>query len=292
MWECPSFFPLGDRHVLMISAMSTQPPYGLYTLYMTGAYRDQRFTADPVVKLDGGDIFYYAPQVFRDESGRRIAIGWAREARSTEAQVEAGWAGVMTLPRVLELGADGLMRQHPAPEIETLRGEKQSWAGLQIQAGSTSQQPFVLNGFSGDTVELDIHFDLSQGGAYSGGASYGAISGTFGLLVRRSPGGEEQTEIRCEPGDGRLVVDTRLSSLSKDVEPGRYEIPFDFTGLEQMRLRVFLDRSIIEVYANDQAVITARVYPSLEDSNGMAFFAEGSPVQIKQLDAWQMQSIW
>ncbi len=284
MWECPSFFALGDRHILMFSAMAAHPPYGLYSLYFSGVFREDRFTPTRTAKMDGGDIYYYAPQAFRDESGRRIAIGWAREARSTAAQVAAGWAGVMTLPRVLELRPDGLMRQQPVPEIETLRGEKRSWANLQIPANKAARQLLVLEDLAGDTLELELLYDLSRTAAERGGS--------FGVLVRCSPGGEEQTEIRCEAQPGRLVVDTLHSSLSEEVEPGRYEIPLDFSAMDQLRLRIFLDRSIIEVYANDLAVITARVYPSREDSTGIALFAEGCPVIIKQLDRWKMQSIW
>ncbi len=283
MWECPSFFPLGDRHVLIISALDTLPPYtSLYTFYFTGTYQENRFHPSTIAKMDGGDLFYYAPQTFLDESGRRIVMAWSREARSTAAQVAAGWAGVMTLPRLLELRPDGRLSQRPIPEVETLRGEQHSWSNLQI--ADSRAAPVQLDGLSGDALEIAVDFDLRQRGT--------AGAGTFGLLVRRSLDGEEQTEIRCEPENGRLVVDTMRSSLSKDVEPGRFEIPLDLTELEHLHLSVFLDRSIIEVFANDLAVITARVYPSRADSTGVALFAETCPVFIERMDAWQMQAVW
>jgi beta-fructofuranosidase len=281
MWECPNFFPLGDRHVLMISAMSHKPPRGLYSLYFTGEFRDHQFTPDQYAKIDGGDIYFYAPQAFLDESGRRIAFGWSQEARSQDAQVAAGWAGVMTLPRLLELRPDGWISQRPAPEVETLRCEQRSWSGLKVEPGN---QPLMLDGLPGDTLELDVVFDLDEPG--------GDVEGNFGLLVRRSPGGEEWTEIRLDRLEEKLVVDTLHSSLDEAVKPGRYDIPLDFSGVSQLHLRVFLDRSIIEVYANDLAVITARVYPSREDSTGIALFAEGRSVMVERLDAWQMKAAW
>ncbi len=283
MWECPNFFPLGDRHVLMVSPMAFDPPRSLYTLYFVGEFRDYHFTPEMYAKMDGGDIYFYAPQAFLDERGRRIAFGWSREARSVEAQVAAGWAGVMTLPRLLEWRPDGWMSQRPVPEVETLRGEKRSWSDLHVAAGGV-EVPFIMHGLSGDTLELDVVFDLGEPG--------GDRVGSFGLLVRRSPDAEEQTEIRFNRLTERLVVDTRRSSRMVDVDTGQYEIPLDFSGLGQLHLRVFLDRSIIEVYANDLAVITARVYPDREDSTGIALFAEGDPVRVERLDAWQMQSIW
>ena len=283
MWECPTFFPLGDRHALIVSAMDHHPPRGLYTLYFTGEFRDNHFTPQRVAKMDGGDIYFYAPQAFLDESGRRIAFGWSQEARSQAAQVSAGWAGVMTLPRLLELCPDGQMSQRPVPELESLRGEKRTWTNLSLGEGP-AVQPLVLEGLSGDTLEMEIVFDL--------GAPGGDREGVFGLFVRRSRGGEEYTEIRFDRLSGKMVVDTHHSSLDDAVKPGRYEIPLDFAGLDRLNVRVFLDRSIIEVFANDLAVTTARVYPSREDSTGIALFAEQRPVRIERLDAWQMQPVW
>ncbi|RPJ51791.1 MAG: glycoside hydrolase family 32 protein [Chloroflexi bacterium] len=282
MWECPNFFPLGDRHILMISAMDHHPPRPLYTLYFTGEFRDHRFFPEKYAKMDGGDIYFYAPQAFQDESGRRIAFGWSMEARAQAAQVAAGWAGVMTLPRLLEMRPDGWMSQRPAPEVETLRGEKHSWNNLALRE-NTVAQPLQLAGLAGDTLEMEIVFDL--------GAGDGAREGSFGLQVRRSPGGEEWTEIRVDCQERMLVVDTNHSSLDEAVKPGRYPISLDFTGLDRVNLRVFLDRSILEVFANDRAIITARVYPSREDSTGIALFAERCAVRVERLDVWQMRPI-
>jgi beta-fructofuranosidase len=125
MWECPNFFPLpGDprgRYLLIISPMGFDPSRSLYTLYMLGEFDGQFFTPETLAQMDGGDLYFYAPQAFLDQQGRRIAFGWAREARTVEASLQAGWAGVMTLPRVLEAGPDGRLRQRPAPEVEALR---------------------------------------------------------------------------------------------------------------------------------------------------------------------------
>jgi beta-fructofuranosidase len=286
MWECPNFFALGEagslRHVLMISPMDLHPSRSLYTLAMLGDFSDNRFVPATVVKVDGGDVSFYAPQVFRDEKGRRISIGWAREARSVDASIAAGWAGVMTLPRVLGLGSDGVLTQQPVPEVDLLRGESVVHENILLEPGA--QNLTYLDGVSGDTLELNITFDLAQTGS--------PAPGDFGLFVRRSPDGEEQTEIRVDCMAGRLVVDTMRSSLNRDVEPGQFEIPLDISGSGRVDLRVFLDRSVIEVYANDRAVITARIYPTRDDSTGIALFANHRPVRVQKLQSYQMTSIW
>ena len=55
---------------------------------------------------------------------------------------------------------------------------------------------------------------------------------------------------------------------------------------------MFIDRSVIEVFANDRQCLTLRTYPSRQDSTGVAVFARGSDARLVSLNAWQMRSIW
>jgi beta-fructofuranosidase len=57
-------------------------------------------------------------------------------------------------------------------------------------------------------------------------------------------------------------------------------------------LHIFLDRSVIEVFANHRLCMSSRVYPSRTDSLGIGFFAHGGSARIKTLDVWEMGSIW
>ena len=79
MWECPDFFPLGGKHVLMISAL----PAGK-VLYLTGAYAGNVFVPDKQGIADDG--CFYAPLSMTDSTGRRLMWGWLREERSQAAQ--------------------------------------------------------------------------------------------------------------------------------------------------------------------------------------------------------------
>jgi beta-fructofuranosidase len=56
---------------------------------------------------------------------------------------------------------------------------------------------------------------------------------------------------------------------------------------EKLNLRIFLDRSIMEVYVNKRQCITQRIYPTREDSQGLVLFAEGGDVQVPELNAWE-----
>ena len=61
---------------------------------------------------------------------------------------------------------------------------------------------------------------------------------------------------------------------------------------ELIDLRVFIDRSVIEVFANDRQCLTVRVYPGCDDSRGVSLFARGGVARLVSLDCWQMRSIW
>ncbi|NLG96166.1 MAG: glycoside hydrolase family 32 protein [Chloroflexi bacterium] len=287
MWECPNFFHLtsaqGGGWLLMVSAMSIKPRSSLYTVCFTGDFDGKRFTPHRAARMDGGDLYFYAPQAFLDEWGRRIVFGWSREARSEESQLAAGWAGVMTLPRLLELDPDGLLLQRPVPEVEKLRGAAVKGGEMLLEPSEESVTPIQLGNIPGDSLEMEVVFDRKTGGA---------AEDSFGLLVRRSPDGEEQTEIRIRPSAAVLEVDTRRSSLSQDVDAKVFSIPLTSAHGDHLHMRVFIDCSIIEVFVDDTAVITARVYPSRSDSLGAAFFAHGSPARVARLRAWSMKSIY
>ena len=61
---------------------------------------------------------------------------------------------------------------------------------------------------------------------------------------------------------------------------------------EPLCLRVFVDRSIVEVFANDRRCVAARVYPGRDDSVGVSLRAQGSEAVLRSLDAWQMENIY
>ena len=55
---------------------------------------------------------------------------------------------------------------------------------------------------------------------------------------------------------------------------------------------MFVDRSIVEVFANDRQCLTLRTYPEREDSSGVSVFARGSDARLSSFDIWQMGSVW
>jgi beta-fructofuranosidase len=266
MWECPDFFPLADKHALIVSTQGA-------VIYSLGAYVNHYFHPEVQGKADLGDS-YYAARSMEDEKGRRILWGWVKEGRSDAAQRAAGWSGVMSLPRVLTIGRDGTLGMAPAPAIAALRGQHQRFEGLAIVPGSFS----LLKGVQGDSLEIQAEFEPGAAEA-------------VGLTVRSAPGGQELTSITYNRNTGRLLVERERSSLSLDAERGAQGGPFALAEGETLKLQVFLDASVMEIFANDRACLTSRIYPSRSDSLALGTFGRGGEARLKALDVWEMRPI-
>jgi beta-fructofuranosidase len=281
MWECPNFFPLGDKSVLLVSVYDEdrfrERAYKgclHYAVAFVGAYTDYTFTPQIQSIIDYGGHFY-APQTLLDSTGRRLMWGWLWEGRSDEAQWAAGWAGVMSLPRVLSLSADNMASLEPAPELKQLRGTHQRVIDLSILPTSLIR----LEGIQGDCLEILAELDPGE-------------ATELGIGVRCAPDGTEQTLIRYDCLQGHLLIDRQRSSMSEDVQRDVREGPLALAADEPLLLHIFLDRSVIEVFANHRLCMSSRVYPSRTDSLGIGLFARGGSASIKAWDAWEMGSIW
>jgi beta-fructofuranosidase len=232
------------------------------TLYFVGTFQDHRFDAQHQGVVDDGGYFY-APQSFTDDLGRRIMFGWLWEGRDESAQRAAGWAGVMTLPRVLVRRSDGALGVEPAPELRALR------------RSHTNQ----LEDARGAALEIVAEF----------------VPGTatpFGLKVRCAPDGSEQTLIAYDPGTGWLSIDRERSSLDSSVHREPHGTHVNLSEGENLTLQIFVDHSVVEVYANSKACLTTRIYPTRADSVGVEPVARDGSAHLQNLDIWEMAAVW
>ena len=102
-----------------------------------------------------------------------------------------------------------------------------------------------------------------------------------------SPDGQEETRVFYDAEGKPLKVDTRKSGpedTPKAVEAG----PFELKDGERLKLRVFVDKSVVEVFANNRQAIARRIYPSRRDSVGVRLFSCGGDAQVHALEAWNI----
>ncbi|CAG9791762.1 unnamed protein product [Diatraea saccharalis] len=128
MYECPDFFEIDGKFILMFSPQGVEPQGDSYkNLYQTGYivgnfdYRTKKFKPiTPFIELDHGHDFY-ATQSIEDNVGRRIVIAWLDMWETNYAEAKDGFTGQMTIPRTLTLSKNNSLLQKPVSEISTIR---------------------------------------------------------------------------------------------------------------------------------------------------------------------------
>lgn len=234
MWECPNVIQLDGHDYLVVCPQGLPSGEARWqNVYQAGYFPLPQSVLDTqvvdescFVELDYGFDFY-APQVFRDERDRCILIGWMGmpDADYTSAPNGLAWCHCLTVPREVSVGKDGLLCQWPVTEIDGLRGFSQP---VDPAVGAILPHHYAdieLEGIEGD---LELGLDGALGLSFSAGA--GQLSMAF--------------------------VDERAAA-------GRTERILPLESLHD--LRVLIDGSTVEVYANHgAAVLSTRWFPTAD----------------------------
>ena len=264
--SCADFFKIGNKHMLLCIS------HGLGARYYLGQWKNEQFHPDFHEKMSWVDNSYFAPESLLDDRGRRIMWAWILDLPGIRTRSPFGWSGSMSLPRVLTLDDAGRLRMNPPEELDRLRYNEQSVPPLEIAADKQE----VLKDISGDSKELFVEM------------APGSATKQCGVVVCRSPDGAEQTLVYYDAADKKLKIDTSKSSLgdgTKTIEAG----PFELSAGEPLKLRVYIDKSVVEVFANDgRQAAMRRIYPTRRDSIGVALFSNGGATQVKKVTAWEM----
>lgn len=249
--ECPGLVRFPDADCLFYSTMDDRS-----VVAIVGETDGGRFVADDRTVLDGGA--FYAPQVTRDESGRPLLWGWITESRPEETQVEAGWSGALSVPRVLSIDG-GRLCQCPAGELRALRRE-----GTHHDLAVTGEHPLDRVGRS-----LELEATIRPGPARE-----------VGVSVLRSSA--EATDVLIDRDAGELRVETADEGVLERAPLPSIEGP--------TTLRVFVDGSVIEAFVEGRTALTARAYP---DAGGreVALLTDGRRNGMT-VSVWKLAAIW
>ena len=190
-----------------------------------------------------------------------------------------------------------MLRIEPAGDIESLRRDHQHVGTMALPAN----QDVMIEKISGKAMELIAEIDTGNAPMVE-------------LNVLCSPNKEEFTRVAFfrERGfrnwerytgwdrsqlrsatDSLVTLDTSYSSTLPDVRSRAPETgPVYLAPDENLQLRVFVDRSVVEVFVNGKQCLAVRVYPGRSDSLGVSLRAQGHDAQLLSLDAWQMADIY
>lgn len=267
MWECPDFFPLAGKRVLIVSpqdmnAEGLEFHNGNNNLFLVGTYDKEtwKFERQSVQSCDYG-LDFYAAQTMETEDGRRVMIGWMQSWDNHMCPPGFEWSGMMTLPRELFLEG-GRVCQRPVREIESYRKNE-----VRRESVITEQES-ELDGIGGRIIDLTIEI---QGGDYEM------------LEVRLAAVGEYYSSISYDRREHTVTFDRTYSGYSRDVISRRSMKVKEKEG--KLKIRILLDRYSCEIFVNDgEQAMTSLIFTP-QEGTGIRFLARGNaPVSVCKYD--------
>lgn len=283
---CPYFVPIGDQYMLLhFSHRGTSH-------YLIGDYDKKR---DKFIVRTGGDFGFgptfpgglLAPSAFPDGNGGVMAIFNVASGLYTP---ENAAQQIMSLPRRITL-EDGELKMEVTEAVKTLRGNHKGFQSLPLPAN----EMIVLDGYEGNTIEMEMEINAGN-------------SQLLELEVLRSPDCREVTRIcfyrergyrdldREAEGhctESILTIETSRSSIVPEIQPRMPEnAPVHLEKQENLKLHIFIDKSLLEVFVNDRQCAVVRVYPGLAESRGIAIGAGSGDAEVIRFDMWEMGSIY
>lgn len=272
MWECPDFFPLDGKQVLLACPQDMSPiglefHAGNCTMCLIGEYDEKThtFRREAVQAVDYG-IDFYAPQSVLAPDGRRIIIGWMQNWNTTSWKpYHCRWFGQMSLPRELRI-RDGRLIQTPVRELERYRADPVCYRNVLIINNETH-----LHGLQGRMVDMTVSVRPAGSGSYS----------CFRVHVARD--GEYDTTIRYKPEDSIIKIDRTNSGSNADIVHSRYLQVRPRGG--EIKMRIILDRFSLELFVNDGEQAASATLYTRQEANAISFDAVGSVlVDVEKYD--------
>lgn len=278
-WEMPNITQMPDGRWLF-TATPLGTSQGVRTLYWTGDIAaDGKFVPDAdssaprLVEMNSREGFGLLSPTIYCHDGKTIVLGIVPDKLPSIENWKLGWAHCYSLPREWSLAEDGSLIQRPFEGLKGLRGETMFEQSSFDLSGAIDLSPVA-----GRSVELCGTFEV--------GAT------PFGFNVFKSATGEGK--IYYNPSSGEIIADfSGLQRISNDggVYDGIYRCPLPAkpTNGESLKINVFIDHSILDIFINDRWATSIRVFPTDADADGIEVFAD-TTVKVAELKAWTLDA--
>ena len=222
--------------------------------YFLGDFKDEKYLPESHAMMSFGNNMFFAPESMLTRDGRRVMWAWL-------LRLPAAPTGVQCLPRELELPKDGVLRIKPLRELQGLRHDRQNWSDIRVKADGEH----AMEQIKGDALELEITFASP-------------LPAECGLHLLADANGQ---------GGISIIAGANRKSL----RVGTIEAPFELRRREDLTLRVFIDKNVVEVFANDrQAAVFAQ--KQIRENPNIRLFAKGGEAAVKSVRAWKMRTIY
>ncbi len=278
-WEMPNITKMPDGRWLF-TATPLGTSQGVRTLYWTGDISsDGTFVPDAnsksprLVEMNSREGFgLLSPTIYRQQD-KTLVLGIVPDKLPSINNWQLGWAHCYSLPREWSLAEDGSLIQKPFEGLTGLRSSTM---------------------FSRTDFDLSGVVDLSpvSGRAVEICGTFEAGSSPFGFKVFKSSAGEGK--VYYNPVAGEIIADfSGLNRLVNDngVYDGVYRCPLPIKPAqgEALKINIFIDHSILDIFINDRWATSIRVFPTDEDANGIEAFSD-STTKVADLKAWILES--
>ena len=261
MWECPDYFKLDEKQVLLTSPQDMLPEdlefhNGNGTLCIIGSLDSEgKFCEEKFQAIDYG-IDFYAPQTILTGDGRRIMIGWLQNWDTCGIRRDDfPWFGQMSFPRELSIQNDRLI-QKPIAEIVNYYDKKVSRQDVHISDRCT------IPGIEGHCIDMTVKVKNT-----GEGKSYRKFE------IRFADNGKFYSTIEFDPEKSIVKTDRKFSGSRRAVVHQRRCRVSDNNG--EITLRLILDRYSMELFINDgEQVMSMGIFTDIT-AEGISFMAEG-----------------
>jgi sucrose-6-phosphate hydrolase SacC (GH32 family) len=229
--------------------------HGLGCRYYLGDFKGEQYLPQFHAMMNWHEWEFFAPESLLTPDGRRVMWAWC-VLKDVPLQ-----AGIQSLPRELSLPEDGVLRIKPLRELETLRYDEKSEANITVKSDGV----YKLKEIAGDAIEFKATFSPTK-------------AKQFGVRVYGDKDGNGGFPITVEPENKTLAL-------------GAMKVPFELKADENLELRIFLDKNMIEVFANNrQAAVAPHKYAP--ENLGVSLFSKDEDVVLKEAKGWKMKSIY
>jgi sucrose-6-phosphate hydrolase SacC (GH32 family) len=223
--------------------------------YYLGDFKDEKYLPEFHAMMSWNGNHFFAPESVLSKDGRRVMWAWL-------LNLPIAPCGIQSLPRELELPEGGVLRIRPLRELESLRYDRKQEEGIAVKSDAVHR----LKEIGGDALELEVTF--------------------------QSPTAKESgLDVLCDK-NGENGVRVAYLPASKTLRVGTVNAPFDLKQGEDLALRVFVDKNLVEVFANDRQAAVAAAGKYVPENLGVRLFSGGGDTLVKQVKGWKMKSIY
>jgi sucrose-6-phosphate hydrolase SacC (GH32 family) len=276
--SCPNFFPLGNKWMLLCISHSSGCRYylgdwdgqGEQFVPQTHGRMNWRREEQSLFGTRQWRVDFFAPESLLTPDGRRVMWAWLATLGRSDGKMDS--RTIQSLPRELSLPDDGILRIKPLRELETLRYDPVVLRDVTIDEPSRDV-PVIsapagkkIAALDGDAFELRITVARDQ-----------AERKLFGFTLF-SDGKGGGLPILFRPENGSLRI-------------GTAEAPFSIADLpkgQPVELRIFIDKYLVEVFANDRQAMVAS-FAEYAGKPDLQAFTIGAPTTLKTIEIWKLR---